>query len=77
MAMITAVALLLGGVLLAIGLFLGGRYLVGVLRRSRRGWVERSGVDRRRRKLPVTFERRVGPRRQEDIARLFLAGIGA
>jgi len=77
MAMITAVALLLGSVLLAIGLFLGGRYLVGARRRSRRGWVERSGADRRRRKVTVTFERRVGPRRQEDVARLFLAGIGA
>ncbi len=77
MGVITAVVLLVAALLLAIGLFFVGRYLVRAWRHSQRQWVERSGTDRRRRKVPVTFERRSGPRRQEDIAKLFLASISA
>ncbi len=77
MDVITAVVLLVAALLLAIGLFFGARYLVRAWHRPQRAWVERSGMDRRRRKVPVTFDRRSAPRRQEDIAKLFLAGIGA
>jgi hypothetical protein len=35
-------------------------------------WVQRSGVDRRQRSVPVAIERRKGPRRQEEIAGRFL-----
>ncbi len=77
MGVITGAVLLLAALLLAIGLFFVGRYLVSSWRHAERAWVERSGMDRRRRKVSVTFDRRTGPRRQEDIARLFLAGISA
>lgn len=77
MSVITGVVLLLGVLALAIGLFLAGRYLVRAWSHQKRSWVERSGADRRRRQVPVTFDRRTGPRRQEDIARLFLAGMSA
>lgn len=40
-------------------------------------WVQRSGAERRRRSDRVGFDRRNGPRRQEDIARLFMASINA
>jgi hypothetical protein len=77
MGLMTGVVLVLLGVLLAIGMFFVGRYLLRVWWHPRRAWVERSGMDRRRRRLPVTFDRRTGPRRQEDVTRLFLAGIDA
>jgi len=38
-------------------------------------WVRRAPLDRRRRQVPVAVERRRGPRRQEDVAREFLAGM--
>jgi hypothetical protein len=38
-------------------------------------WVSRSRVDRRRRSVPVAIERRCGPRRQEDVARAYLAAL--
>jgi hypothetical protein len=69
--------LVLVGLLLAIGMFFVGRYLLRVWRHPQHTWVERSGLDRRRRKLPVTFDRRGAPRRQEDISKLFLANINA
>jgi hypothetical protein len=77
MGLITGIVLLLAAVLLAIGVFLVGRYAVRIWRHPQRAWVERCGGDRRRRDLPVTFDRRTGPRRQEDIARLFLAGMSS
>jgi hypothetical protein len=77
MGLMTGVVLVLVGVLLAIGMFFAGRYLLRVWRHPQRTWVERSGLDRRRHKLPVTFDRRGGPRRQEDISKLFLANINA
>ena len=39
-------------------------------------WSQRSPVDRRRRNVPVAVERRAGPRREEDVARQFLAVAG-
>jgi hypothetical protein len=77
MGLMTGVVLVLLGVLLAIGMFFVGRYLLRVWWHPQRAWVERSGSERRRRKLPVTFDRRGGPRRQEDISKLFLANINA
>jgi hypothetical protein len=77
MGFLTGFVLVLVGVLLAIGMFFVGRYLLTVWRHPQRTWVERSGMDRRRRRLPVTFDRRGGPRRQEDISKLFLANIHA
>lgn len=77
MGLMTGVVLVLLGVLLAIGMFFVGRYLLRVWRHPQRTWVERSGLERRRRKLPVTFDRRGSPRRQEDISKLFLANINA
>jgi hypothetical protein len=77
MDFMTGVVLVLLGVLLAIGMFFVGRYLLRVWRHPERTWVERSGLERRRRTLPVAFDRRGGPRRQEDIAKLFLANIHA
>jgi hypothetical protein len=38
-------------------------------------WVRRSPVNRRQRQTPVAVERRKGPRRQEEIAGAFLAGL--
>ncbi len=49
--------------------------LVRIIRSAmggKRPWVERSGKDRRQRRVPVGTERRKKPRRQEDIARQFL-----
>jgi hypothetical protein len=77
MGFITGVVLLLVALLLGVGLVLVGRYLVRLWWHPQRSWVERSGADRRRRQVAVTFDRRTGPRRQEDIARLFLAGMSA
>lgn len=77
MGLMTGVVLVLLGVLLAIGMFFVGRYLLRVWRHPQRAWVERSGLDRRRRRLSVTFDRRGGPRRQEDISKLFLANVNA
>ncbi|MCJ7441959.1 MAG: hypothetical protein MUO25_10330 [Thermoanaerobaculaceae bacterium] len=77
MGLMTGVVLVLLGVLLAIGMFFVGRYLLRVWRHPQRTWVERSGLDRRRRKFSVTFDRRGGPRRQEDISKLFLANVNA
>jgi hypothetical protein len=77
MSLMTGLVLVLLGVLLAIGMFFVGRYLLRVWRHPQRTWVERSGSDRRRRRVPVTFDRRGGPRRQEDVAKLFLANINA
>jgi hypothetical protein len=77
MGLMTGVVLVLLGVLLAIGMFFVGRYLLRVWRHPQRTWVERSGLERRRRDLPVTFDRRGSPRRQEDISKLFLANINA
>jgi hypothetical protein len=77
MGLMTGVVLVLVGLLLAIGMFFVGRYLLRVWRHPQRTWVERSGLDRRRRKLPVTFDRRGSPRRQEDVSKLFLANINA
>ncbi len=77
MDFITGVVLLLAALLLAAAAVLVGRYLTSRGRRAPRAWIERSGADRRRHRVPVTFERRTGPRRQEDIARLFLAGMSA
>jgi hypothetical protein len=77
MGLMTGVVLVLLGVLLAIGMFFVGRFLLRVWRHPQRTWVERSGLERRRRKLPVTFDRRGSPRRQEDISKLFLANINA
>ena len=77
MALITGIALFLVAVLLAGGIYLVARYVIRLWRHPQRVWVERSTRDRRRRNVPVTFDRRTGPRRQEDIARVFLAGITA
>ncbi len=77
MGLMTGVVLVLVGVLLAIGMFFVGRYLLRVWRHPQRTWVERSGLDRRRRKLPVTFDRRGGPPPPEAGAKLFLANINA
>jgi hypothetical protein len=38
-------------------------------------WARRTREDRRQRREPVVVERRKGPRRQEEIARQFLAGL--
>src|SRR3989304_9772869 len=61
MGFMTGVVLVLLGLLLAIGMFFVGRYLLRVWRHPERTWVERSGLERRRRKLPVPFHKPGGP----------------
>jgi hypothetical protein len=69
---LTALVLL---VLLAVVLAVGTVFVVRRRRRAQRAWVERSGGERRQNNVPVTFDRRVGPRRREDIAKKFLSNV--
>lgn len=43
--------------------------------RRTRGWAQRAARDRRGRAAPVLWDRRLGPRRLEDVAKGFLADV--
>lgn len=75
MSVTAEVLLVLLGVVLAVGAVLVVRHIIKRRRRAQRAWVERSGGDRRQHEVPVTFDRRVGPRRREDIAKKFLSNV--
>ncbi len=77
MTAVLLVAYVLAGMVVVALLVLLIRVLVTAVRGPRRTWVERSPRDRRQRRVPVPVERRKGPRRQEDIARQFLDGVGS
>jgi hypothetical protein len=65
---VVAAGAVAGGIVLA-------RLLWRRVRPRERGTVERAGRDRRQREEPVVWDRRVRPRRLEDLAKGFLAGF--
>ena len=65
---VVAAAAVAGGIVLA-------RVIWHRLGRSERKPVHRAAHDRRRRTAPVVWERRVRPRRLEDVAKSFLDGF--
>lgn len=73
---IRVVIFAVGAIVLTVGVLLGARLLRGQLASPTRAWMPRSGHDRRQRHAKTLAERRRGPRRQDDIARQFLSGIG-
>jgi hypothetical protein len=75
MSLTVAVLLVLLGVALVVGTVFVVRHVVRRRRRAQRAWVERAGEERRQHNVPVTFDRRVGPRRREDIAKKFLSNV--
>jgi hypothetical protein len=75
MSLAAEVLLVLLGVALVVGTVFVVRHVVRRRRRAQRAWVERSGADRRQNNVPVTFDRRTGPRRREDIAKKFLSNV--
>ncbi len=75
MGLTAGVLLVLLGIALVVGTILVVRHLLRRRERAQKAWVERSAADRRQRNLPVTFDRRVGPRRREDIAKKFLSNV--
>ncbi len=68
------VAALVGGVML----YLIARVSAAIRlwREPKTRWVRRAQVDRRRRQVPVSVERRAGPRRQEEVAMEYLEAVG-
>ncbi len=76
MSVFAIAIVVVGAIAVAIGVVLGVRFLRGQFAPRTRTWVVRSSRDRRQRKVRLAVERRRGPRRQEDIAKRFLSGIG-
>jgi len=76
LSVVSTVVLAIGALALVVGIVLAVRYFRGQIAAPARAWRARSREDRRRRKASVRSERRRGPRRQEDIAKRFLSGIG-
>ncbi|HUK13505.1 MAG TPA: hypothetical protein VLW17_09400 [Thermoanaerobaculaceae bacterium] len=70
MAMYAAVVVAVG-----VGAFLLVRYIAREMRRSSLPYVKRAERDRRQARARVAVERRHGPRRQDEIAGQFLAGL--
>jgi len=75
MSVTAQVLLVVLGVVLVVGGVVAVRLVLIRRRRAQRTWVERSGVERRHSDVPVTFDRRVGPRRREDVAKKFLSNV--
>lgn len=75
MSVTANVLLVLLGLVLAVGAVFVVRHVIKRRRRAQTAWVERSGSERRQQDVPVTFDRRVGPRRREDIAKKFLSTV--
>lgn len=74
MIYVVAVALVLLATALSVAVFrIGDAVRRGRPLRTR--VVRRSGRDRRQRQVPVAEERRIAPRRQDDIARRFLREV--
>ncbi len=67
---VVAAAAVAGGIVLA-------RIVWRKFGRGERAMVERAARDRRRRTAPVMWDRRVRPRRLEDVAKGFLEGFDA
>jgi len=76
MSVLGTAIVVVGAIALAVAVVLLVRFVRGQLAPRTRTWVVRSSRDRRQRKAHLPVERRRGPRRQEDIAKRFLSGIG-
>ncbi len=75
MGLTAGVLLVLLGVAVVVGTVISVRHVLKRRRSAQRAWVERAAVDRRQHDVPVTFDRRAGPRRREDIAKKFLSNV--
>jgi len=58
-----------------VGFFLLARVVWHKRPRQARARANRAARDRRKRTAPVLWDRRLGPRRLEDVAKGFLAGV--